>query len=236
MSRFHRLRSVLDGVAAVATIVAAAAIVAVAVPIIRGGPRAGSGPDPALSAVNLPDAPIDVTGAAQLGEASAAVGVLAFSDFECPYCERFYASVWPQLKDAFIEPGKLRFVFKHLPLANHRSALAAAIAAECAGEQGQFWAAHDLWFDNQSRLADLVGAGLGARLKVDQRRFEECIAGDGVTRVKANQAEAARLGVTGTPTFLIGRFDEQGRLAVVNALVGAQPFETFKAAVERIVK
>jgi protein-disulfide isomerase len=120
--------------------------------------------------------------------------------------------------------GKVRLVFKDLPLASHEGAVPAAEAARCAGEQGRFWEYHDLLFVSQPSFSRADLATYAARLGLAAEPFAQCLDSGrqrGLVRADAEQGRAA--GVRGTPTFFIN-----GR-----RLVGAQPFEVFQAAIQQ---
>jgi len=117
----------------------------------------------------------------------------------------------------------VRLIYKDFPLPSHDLAMPAAEAARCAGEQSRYWAYHDVLFDRQPRFQrdDLVTYAMN--LKLDRDRFERCL--DRRTfraAVEADFAEGRELGVRSTPTFLING----------KPLVGAQPIETFRAAID----
>src|SRR2546425_3089506 len=91
-----------------------------------------------------------VADAPSLGRADAPVTLVEFSDFQCPFCGRFFATTLPALKKDYIDTGKLRYVFRDFPLDQlHPHARMAAAAAHCAGEQGKYWDMHDVLFQNQ---------------------------------------------------------------------------------------
>ena len=120
-------------------------------------------------------------------------------------------------------PGKVRLVYKDFPLSFHRDAEAAARAARCAGEGGRYWEYHDLLFVAQPAFtrADLIT--YAARLGLPQDVFAACLDGGRFRdAVKADRQEGRTAGVSGTPTFIIN-----GR-----RLVGSQPLEAFREAVE----
>ena len=95
-----------------------------------------------------------VADAPSLGRADAPVTLVEFSDFQCPFCGRFFATTLPALKKDYIDTGKLRYVFRDFPLDQlHPNARKAAEAAHCAGEQGKYWEMHDVLFQNQRALA-----------------------------------------------------------------------------------
>jgi protein-disulfide isomerase len=84
--------------------------------------------------------------------ASAPVTIIEFSDFQCSFCKRFWAETLPKLKEAYIDMGKARFIYRHFAILGKHSEQA-ALAAECAAEQGKFWEYHDQLFKNQGGLA-----------------------------------------------------------------------------------
>ncbi len=154
------------------------------------------------------------------GPDTAAVTILEFSDFECPFCQRANPVV-EEVLAAY--PDQVQLLFKHLPLPIHRNAPLAHEAALAAAVQGKFWDMHDLLFANQDRLAPGDLQGYGADLGLDPVAFEEAISKRTFKSiVDRDLAEARALGVTGTPTFFVN-----GR-----KLVGAQPLEAFKAVID----
>jgi protein-disulfide isomerase len=91
-----------------------------------------------------------------LGKDSAKVTIVEFSDFQCPFCERFYTDTLPQLKKNYIDTGKVRLTFRDFPIESlHPNSPTAHEAAECAGEQGKFWEFHNKLFENQDIWANL---------------------------------------------------------------------------------
>jgi protein-disulfide isomerase len=124
-------------------------------------------------------------------------------------------------------PGKVRLVFKDLPLAFHEHALPAAEAARCAGDHGRFWEYHDLLFAAQPAFTRADLEKYAARLDVPADSFAACLdGGRHRAAVKADAAEAHAVGVRGTPTFFVN-----GR-----RLVGAQPFEAFRSVIEQVLR
>ena len=132
------------------------------------------------------------------------VVIREYSDFQCPYCKRFQQEILPELEKRYIETGRARFEFNHFPLTSiHQEALNAAIASECAADQGAFWAYHDEVFQK--------GAGnyeqKARDLKLDLPRFNACIASDEARqRALADRQEAIDLGLNGTPSVFVGPF------------------------------
>ena len=154
------------------------------------------------------------------GNPRAPVTVVEFSDFQCPFCSR----ALPTLKQ--VEQGygnQVRVVWKHQPLAMHPQAMPAALAAEAAREQGKFWEMHDKLFQNQQALDPQSLERYARELGLDLARFRGAQADPRLrARVEEDQALAARLGITGTPTFVVNG----------EKVIGAQPFEKFKEVID----
>ena len=136
------------------------------------------------------------------GPDTAAITVVAYCDFECPYCGRAYPII-KQLQ-ARLE-DRLRFVFRHFPLIHkHPLAQQAAEATEAADTQGQFWAMHDLVFENQDALGKDDLCRYAEALRLDLTRFEQELRDRmSAKRVERDVASGRRIGVKGTPTFFI---------------------------------
>jgi len=169
-----------------------------------------------------------------LGRAAAPLTMIEFTDYQCPYCRRFQAEVWPKLKREYIDTGKLRYIARDLPLAIHAAAAPAAEAAHCAGEQGKFWDMHAALLGGP---ADLSSGGIERRahaLRLDTTRFDECLA-----RVKysaviaAHEQEADAAGIDGTPGFVVGRA-AHGELTGVR-VEGALPYEEFDSLLRQLL-
>jgi Na+/H+ antiporter NhaA len=143
------------------------------------------------------------------GPQDAPVTLVEYGDYECPYCGRA-APVIRELLERF--DGRLRFVFRHLPLSDvHPNAALAAQAAEAAGAQGRFWEMHHLIFDRQDalQLADLVR--YATELGLDAGTFEEELrSGKHAARVGQDVNSAGEAGVAGTPSFFINEVRYRG--------------------------
>ena len=167
---------------------------------------------------------INIAGSPSMGPKDAKVTIVEFSDFQCPFC----AKVVPTIRQIEKEyDGQVRVVFKHLPLSIHSKAKPAALAAEAAYRQGKFWEMYALIFANQREMSPEKYVEYAAQLGLDVDRFKRDMASADVRRkVDADAAEAASLGVTGTPGFFInGKF-----------LSGARPFDSFKKVIDADLK
>ena len=155
-----------------------------------------------------------------LGPADAPVTIVEFSDFNCPYCRRFHAEVFPDLMAAY--PDQLRFVYRDYPITSAES-LVAAQAANCAGKQGAYWAYHDSLFNGELGLGAEAYAAYAQRLNLDADALGACIAAGGEqAEVESDARAASALGVSGTPTFFINGIP----------LVGAQPLAQFRSVID----
>ena len=181
-------------------------------------PQAPGRPDPAKVYA------FEVGESAAKGPADAWVTIIEVSDFQCPFCKR----VGPTLKQIEEKYGAdVRVVFKHNPLAFHNRAKPAAMAAECAHEQGKFWEMHDLLFENNRELEDTHLEKYAQSAGLDVGKWKSCYAGNKYgARIDADQKQAMTLGARGTPAFFIN-----GR-----NLSGAQPFASFEALIDEEVK
>ena len=156
-----------------------------------------------------------------IGPADAPVTVIEFSDFQCPYCQVWYQQVYQQLLASY--PDKLRFVYRDLPLPMHPEAVPAAEAANCAGEQGAFWKYHDALFVQQYGLNRAAYEQYASDLGLDTQAFVTCLDSHRYQdEIQADADEATRIGITGTPSFVIN-----GRI-----LIGALPFSDFKTVID----
>ena len=154
------------------------------------------------------------------GPAAAPITIVEYSDYQCPFCAR----VNPTL-DRIVQTygDKVRIVFKDFPLPNHQEAPKASEAAHCAGEQGKYWELHDQLFANQQALQIPEIKQYATSLELDMNAFNRCLdSGKHASRVAENMKAGEALGVESTPTLYVN-----GR-----PVVGAQPFEFFKAIID----
>ena len=169
------------------------------------------------------------------GNPDAPITIIEFSDFQCPFCARFTAQTLPALDENYIETGKVKLVFKDLPLRIHSNARAAHIAAECADEAGKFWEFHDILFLQQNQWQSKTSTNLetvlinfATGLGIDREEFKTCIkSGEIAGEVQLDTLEAASNDANGTPTFFIGN-ENDGYVKVV----GAQPYSVFQRIID----
>jgi protein-disulfide isomerase len=197
----------------------------------RPGPG-GGGPGPGAA----PSAPVraSLAAAPMLGRADAPVTLVEFSDYQCPFCQRFFATVLPVLKKEYIDTGKVRYVFRDFPLDQlHPQARKAAEAAHCAGEQGRYWEMHEVLFRNQRSLAATQLAEHAPAAGVNGTKLDECLAsGRYAARVAQGVTDGAAIGVKGTPAFVVGK-TMAGDFVHGTPIRGAQPLETFRRIIDQ---
>lgn len=158
------------------------------------------------------------------GSESAAVTIIELSDFQCSFCGKFWKETLPRLEAEYIKPGKVRLVYRHLAILGTQS-VAAAQAADCAGEQGRFWEYHDRLFASMGPFAFTNGRlkAYAAEIGLDTDLFDRCLdSGKYLQKVKEETAIGLTLGARATPLFLINGM----------MLVGAHPFETFRQIID----
>ena len=188
---------------------------------------------PAAAADVLPAAPIAIASEPFKGRDTAKVAVIEFSDYQCPFCSRYSRDTLPQLAAEYIDSGKVKYVFRDFPLSFHKQAFKAAEAAHCAGDQGKFWEMHDTLFQNQSALAPEQLAAHADTLGLDAGAFRTCLDSSRFAAdVNKDLTEGGAVGITGTPAFLVGVIQPDGRVKVVKRLSGARPYADFKAAID----
>jgi protein-disulfide isomerase len=187
---------------------------------------AGLQPDPARPGYTAAGDPFK-------GSPQAPVTVVEFSDFQCPACATHALEVQPEIDEALVATGRVRWVYKHLPLRMHPYAALAAVAAECAGEQRQFWPMHDELFRHQQDWADEQAEPalrrIAASIGLDAAVFDACLAGrHALERVLADLYDSQ--GITErTPSFVMLPGDGGGSMS------GSMPAKTFIGILEKLV-
>jgi len=170
------------------------------------------------------------------GDSDAPITIVEFSDFQCPFCARWWQNTLPQLEENYISKGTVKLVYRDFPLDSiHPNARPAHIAAECADEQGQFWPYHDALFRDQSQWNRIESSLLTEKftqmasdLGLKTNNFESCLSSTSISQeVNKDYTEARGYGATGTPTFFVGN-DKNG----YEKLVGAQPFSAFQSIID----
>ncbi len=152
------------------------------------------------------------------GSKDAQVEITEFADYQCPFCQTFATLQMPTIEDRLINSGRLRWRYRDFPLQQHQFSRLAAHSAACADEQGKYWAQHEQIYQGQSEWAAARDAGPFFRnyartVGLDLGRYDSCMkSGKYAGRIQASYNEGVQLGVSSTPTLLIGNRLYRGRL------------------------
>jgi len=169
-----------------------------------------------------------------LGRDDAPLTMVEFTDLQCPFCRQFALTAFDEIKKNWIDTGKLRYISRDFPLDFHAQAMPAARAARCAGEQGKFWEMRMGLMRNANQLTAPYIAKTAADLGLDAKAFAACSATTKYdAEIRAEMQEGARLGVGGTPTFVLGRTTPTAVEGPM--LVGALPYVQFDAKLRELL-
>jgi protein-disulfide isomerase len=179
---------------------------------------------------------LSVRGETFRGDSGAHVAIIEYADFECPYCGEYERKVFPQILSDYIEPGKVKYFYRDLPLPMHARALPAARAARCAGEQGKYWEMHDSLFARQNALSTPAVLDRAQTLGLDQAKFTECLSSEKYTEdIQKSVSEAQKMGIDGTPSFFLGVIEPGGDVTIEKRFKGAPPFDVFKSELDALL-
>ncbi len=206
-----------------------------------GAPQASTAPQaapqPGPVKVSVSDNPM-------LGDKNAKVTLIEFSDYECPFCKRHFTDVYPQIKKDYIDTGKVKLVYRNYPLPFHDPmATYEAKAALCAKEQGgdvTYFKIHDAMFtqttSNGNGLSKDKVKSIATSLGLNADAVSSCADGTKYdAKIKADIADGSAAGVSGTPSFFVGKSDPSGTITGT-IIVGAQPYNAFQAAIDPLLK
>jgi len=187
-------------------------------------------PQPVIEkVVSIDDDPIK-------GDKNAPVTIIEFSDYECPFCKRSYDNVIKKIDEEYISKGKVRLVFRDYPLPFHKKAIPAAIAANCAGEQGKYWEAHNFLFENPDKLDAASVISSAAGIGLDKAKFEACVKDKSKEKeIEKDVEDGQKYGVRGTPSYFIGKTTD-GDEITGTFVRGAQPYSVFKEHIDAQLK
>jgi protein-disulfide isomerase len=194
------------------------------------------------AAAPAPARPVDdkvsyafVPGTYSMGKEDAPLVLVEYTDYQCPFCQRFHNDAFAQIKTNYIDTGKVRFVTRDFPLGFHENAMRGAIAARCSAEQGKFWDFRNTLILNASQLqADKI-TEYAKNASMDLNKFKACVESDKYkAAIDKDMAEGQLAGVTGTPAFVLGRV-QNGKIEGVR-IVGAVPYGQFDAKIQEFMK
>lgn len=200
-----------------------AVVVAVVALVLQFTEEDGEGGTPTVVEVSADDDPF-------WGPEDAPVTIIEFSEFLCPYCQRFALQTLPQIKQAY--EGKVRYVYRDF-IVHGEPATKISEAAECADDQDKFWEYHDKLWEEYQTVGQQAGAGIGALattlkgyasdLGLDTATFDDCLdTGKNTAEVQKDSQDARSYGVSGTPGFFING----------QPVSGAQPFAVFQQVID----
>ena len=212
---------------------------ATAMALAAGGSASAAGPGRSSTlrptTLPIPREPLPLTGATLKGNSSARVVVIEYSEFQCPFCAKFFKETWADLNAKYVASGKVLWAFRNLPLEQiHPLAVKAAEAAQCAGVQNRFWEMHDTLFESQK--LDLPSVYEHSRkIGLNEEQFKSCLDGTTTEKVRADMAQARAVGVSGTPTFFFGTLTSEGKVQVQDRISGAAPIAQFELRLDRLL-
>jgi len=199
----------------------------------RPTPQPTQPPGPQIIQGLLDDDPVK-------GNPDATVTIVEFSDFQCPFCKRFHETTLPLILENYVDTGKVKFVYRDYPIQglHPNGAIPAALASECADEQGMFWQYHDKLFQTQKNWERLAAENVVNELKtfaeelgLDTNQFNDClISGKYLDEINNDLQDGTSYGITGTPGFFIGN-EERGYIKVS----GAQPYSVFQNVLDQML-
>jgi protein-disulfide isomerase len=174
-------------------------------------------------------------GGFSMGDAKAPLVLVEYTDLQCPFCQQFHNTAFAQIKANYIDTGKVRFVSRDFPLDFHENARRAATAGRCAAEQGKYWEMRHVMIVNAEALKPANLESYAANVKLDVPKFKSCLESDKFkAQIDQDIAEGGVAGVQGTPSFVIGRL-ENDNLAGVR-MVGAMPYAQFDAKIQEMLE
>ncbi len=171
-----------------------------------------------------------------MGDPNAPITIEEFSDYQCPYCQRFYLETESQLVEKYIATGKVYFIYRSFGEFIGPESRAAAEAAYCAGEQNKYWEFHDILFANQrgENVGDYTDRRLLAfaeTLGLDMGAFRSCFeSGKHSQRVDQDFTDGRTAGINATPSFVL-KYVVNGEIRQ-SIIAGAYPFSEFEAQIE----
>lgn len=200
----------------------------------------GSRPAPSRAGSTFTPKTIELGSVSSRGDADAPVTLIEYSDYDCPFCKRHAETVMPALIEDYVNTGKLRFIMREYPIDRlHPRATAASEAVLCAGDQGDYWGMHDAMFANQKANTDEDFQKMVADLGLDVDAFNACMEGDKFAKqIRSDITEGQGLGVSGTPSFVVGLTDpeDSNKVNLTKFIRGAQALPAFKSAIDELIK
>ena len=191
--------------------------------------------DNTIQSTNISISSLIAKGSPVYGNHSAPITIVEFGDFQCRFCDRFARDTEPQINQTYVQTAKIDLVFKHF-VTHGPDSMSAAIASQCANEQGRFWKFYELLYGNQGE--ENSGWASVDNLKkfasqipgMDMNKFNSCLDNQKYKSIVDNDtAFAYKSGFQGTPTFIVEKSDGSDP----QVLLGAYPFPVFQAILDK---
>jgi protein-disulfide isomerase len=185
----------------------------------------------------LVDAAVAIAGEPSKGSPRAKVTLIEVSDYHCPFCRRHMQATQPQIEADYITSGKLQYIFIDYPIEQlHPEAFKAHEAANCAGDQGKYWEMHAKLFASPTRDLGLL-VSQAQELGMDGAKLRACLdEGKYAKPVRESVARMEQLGISSTPTFLLGATPAAGEpMKIAKVVRGALPYPEFKKAIDSML-
>jgi protein-disulfide isomerase len=183
---------------------------------------------------------VSIAGNPVKGDRSAPVTIIEFSDYQCPYCKRHAEGTMPELVKKYVDTGKVKIVMMENPIESiHKNAMGASIAGLCAGDQGKYWEMHDIMFTNIKKLGGDELKGYAKEIGLNSGDFDKCLDSEKhKDQVKKNLTTGRKLGVRGTPGFVLGLTDPKNpdTVKASELLRGAKPADAFSEVIDKLLE
>lgn len=180
---------------------------------------------------------VDFDPSAALGDPKAQVVIYEFSDYECPYCRQFAAETLTRVQKDYIQPGRVALVFWDNPLDVHPRAAAAAAAGRCAENLGKRWPMSDKLLRDPVALSNEDFRRYAREIGLDPAAFDRCMSDPATAeRIRRSLDEAYKMGVKGTPMFLVGVRQGDKKVRGLRLIEGAVPYEIFQATLDGVFR
>ena len=181
---------------------------------------------------------LNVLGEPFRGDARARVAIVEYSDFDCSHCAKYATAIYPLLDRDYLQTRRIKYFFRDLPAPGVPVSLQKARVARCAGEQGKYWEMHDQLFRKLSASpADQEPNALAKSLGLDLEKYSACLTSDRyLDAIQRNTVGARRMGITGTPAFLIGTVSEDGNFfQAAKQLLGGEKLTDFTVVLDELL-
>ncbi len=169
------------------------------------------------------------------GNLKSGLFMLEYTDYQCPFCQRFHSSAFKSIEKDFIDTGKIIYISRDFPLSNHAYARTSAIAARCAGAQNKFWQYRPILFENQAKLEHKDLLNYAQKIALNIPDFDKCLNKNTYSEaIDMDIKSAEQVGINGTPTIILGRVN--GKTLKGIKLSGAFNYEVYKSKLEELAK